>query len=482
MPAARFDDYDPGVGGVSRSVRAVWGLKSALIAGFTVVFALWVLWGIQLVRSLREIERSVSTVQETYSKGEEILLRIRTNVLLGSIYLRDALIDGASPRRQYYRELERFRVEADTLIQAYLGDVGPTERTEWARLRTELTDYWASREVAFSPERRTLLESADILRRQVVPRRESVLKILDQLGELQAAAEDRHRLEVAALYADFRGRLAWLGAGTLLVALFAAVLASRRAHLLQRQVERQRRSEQENRHDLERLSARLVNVQEEERRNLARELHDAVGQALTAVKMDIGIALRSDSEPRARVALEEAREIMEITLRGVRDLSQLLHPSTLDDFGLPATLSAYLRSFSARTGIRAHLAGTPEARLPANIEVCVYRIAQEALSNIATHSGATDCTVSLSATSTALQMTIEDNGHGLPKTAGSRRRGLGLVAMRERAQMLGGVFTIDDGPVSGTRIVVTLPLTGRETPEAAEHRQTSSAQPRILAG
>ena len=184
-----------------------------------------------------------------------------------------------------------------------------------------------------------------------------------------------------------------MGAGTLLVALVAAVVASKRVNRLQREIERQRRIEQSNREDLERLSARLVTVQEQERGALARELHDEVGQALTAVKMDIGIALRADIDSRVRSALEEAREISESTLRSVRDMSQLLHPSILDDFGLPATLTTYLRNFSRRTGIRAQLAETMDARLAPEIEVCVYRIVQEALSNVAQHSGATACTV-----------------------------------------------------------------------------------------
>src|SRR6185369_12434721 len=109
---------------------------------------------------------------------------------------------------------------------------------------------------------------------------------------------------------------------------------------------------------------------EQERRTLARELHDEVGQALTAVKMDIGIALRSEQlETRAHSALEEARDLSDHTLRSVRDMSQLLHPSALDDFGLPATLTAYLRNFSHRTGIRAQLAETMDMRLAAAIEL-----------------------------------------------------------------------------------------------------------------
>jgi signal transduction histidine kinase len=267
-------------------------------------------------------------------------------------------------------------------------------------------------------------------------------------------------LEISLLYRQVRTRLLTMGAVTLVVALLVAVMASRHVSGLQREIDRQRRIERDNREDLERLSARLVDVQEQERRSLARELHDEVGQALTAVKMDIGIALRTEVEPRVRTALEEARDLSENALRSVRDMSQLLHPSALDDFGLPATLTTYLRTFSHRTSIRAQLAETLETRLAPEIEVAVYRIVQEALSNVARHSGATACTVSLNSGRGVLRLVIEDNGRGIGPVATrlTSGRGLGLIGMRERAQALGGTFTIRERDGGGTIVAVTLPL------------------------
>jgi signal transduction histidine kinase len=185
-----------------------------------------------------------------------------------------------------------------------------------------------------------------------------------------------------------------------------------------------------------------------------------VGQALTAVKMDISMVLRGDPDHRTRTALEEARDLSDNILRSVRDMSQLLHPSALDDFGLPATLTAYLRNFSHRTGIRAQLAETMDARLAPAIELCVYRIVQEALNNIAQHSGATACTVSLNAGGGLLRLVVEDNGRGIDAAAGrlASGRGLGLIGMRERAQALGGTFTIGERAGGGTSLAVTLPL------------------------
>lgn len=456
-------------GSAPRSVRV------ALLAGFAVVFALWLLWGYQLVRSLRQIEQSVATVHAAYVRGEQTLSKIRTNVLLGSIYLRDALIDGASPRREAYRtELMRLRTEAEQLLADYLPDVSsPEEREHWTHLQAELADYWASRDVAFSEQAKTPDEAAALLRNRVVPKRDTVLQIVDQLAALQSVANQRRQAEIDTLYRQVRARLLSMGAGTLLVALLVAVMASRHVNRLQREIERQRRSEQHNREDLERLSARLVHVQEQERGVLARELHDEVGQALTAVKMDIGLALRGDLDTRTRGALEEARDLSENILRSVRDMSQLLHPSALDDFGLPATLTTYLRNFSHRTGIRAQLAETMEARLAPEIELCVYRIVQEALSNIAQHSGASACTVSLNAGGGILRLVVDDNGRGLhdSPTRLASGRGLGLIGMRERAQALGGTFTIKQRDGGGTSVAVALPL---EAPTVTNNADTES--------
>jgi signal transduction histidine kinase len=464
-PAHRDGPVPHGSGSVGSAIRRNPGIQVAIVLGFASVFGLWLLWGFQLLRSLRDVERNISAVHESQSRGEQALVRIRTNVLLGSIHLRDALIDTGSSGRDYYRrEITRLRDEVELLLRDHMPDASsPVERSHWARLQVELGEYWASREIAFA----TGTESpppdlaGTILRSRVVPRRNTILEVLDQLGALQAASTQRYRDRAEVLYGQTRARLVSVGAVALVVALLVAVFASRYVNRLQRHIERQHRSEQDNRQDLERLSARLVDAQEDERRHLARELHDEVGQALTAVKMDIGLALRANIEPRVRSALEEAKEITDSTLQGIRDLSQLLHPSMLDDFGLPATLAAHLRGFSQRTGIRAQLGEMITGRMAAPVEVCIYRIVQEALNNVARHSGASACTVSLSAGDAWIRVIVEDNGRGFGPTSvvgsASPRRGLGLIGMRERAQALGGTFAVESPAGGGTRIIAIVP-------------------------
>jgi signal transduction histidine kinase len=453
-----------------RALRPTKTIRGALVAGFAVVFGVWLFAGYELIRSLGDVERQVAVSIDSFAHNRDTLSTIRQNVLLGSLHVRDALIDTGMARDTYREELRRVRDEIDARLDSYKRDPQlPSEEEYIAELRTSLEDYWASIDFVFSPALPTLLNpSAALLRSEVLPRRESVTRVLDDLRTLQQFALEQHDDRLAELYGRVRARFLWIVSGTLVLGIAVAGFAFWHVSGLEGEIHRQRLAEAQNRQDLERLSARLVDAQEQERRSLARELHDEVGQALTAIKMEVGVAMRGSADARVRSSLEEARSIAETTLQSVRDLSQLLHPSMLDDFGLPETLAAYLRNFSKRTGIRTQLTHDGlQNRLPADVEVCIYRIVQEALTNVARHSGAASCSVSVVRRSGQVNLAIEDQGRGL--TAAARmsepRRGLGLIGMRERAQALAGRFAIENRPEGGTRVSVTLPV-----PAATEAR------------
>jgi signal transduction histidine kinase len=463
------DHYDPVVSRdtspPAQHVRPTSTIRGALIAGFAVVFGLWTLSGYELVRRLRDVEQKTAAEYQAAIRGERVLSTVRTNVLLGSIYIRDALIDNRTMPREYYRdELSEIRVEVERMLPAYLNDVSSDEeRQHWQELQRQLQQFWKSREMVLVPEGPlATFEAASILRRRVVPTRQTILEIVDRISELQRLSQRRHELEISTLYAELRNRLLMIGTLAFVMGVAVAMFATRHVAGLEGEIERQRRAERHTRRELERLSARLVTVQEEERRSLARELHDEVGQALTAIKMDVSVALRgADSQSRERSSLEDARAIAENTLQSVRDLSQLLHPSVLDDFGLPETLTAYLRSFSKRTGIQADFVQhAMTARLAPDTEVCIYRIVQEALTNVARHSGARRVRVTLERTDDALTLLVEDDGRGIEASGGGETTsgGLGLVGMRERAQAVGGSFAIRSQPGQGTKIQVLIPI------------------------
>jgi signal transduction histidine kinase len=448
----------------SRQLRPISTIRGALVAGFAIVFAVWAFAGYELIRSVRNVEREVAAAHNSFTRATDTRSIIRRNVLMGSIYVRDVLIEPGSVARESYRdELRVLRSEIDEEMPALATLDQPREREQYQRLQVRLDQFWDSLDFVFEPLPLDTVRAASILRRDVLPARDEVLQVLDELRQLQIFSQAEHDAQVALLYHNVRVRFLQIVTSALVMGIAIAWFAFWHVGRLARELHRQRLAETETRRELERLSARLVDAQEEERRNLARELHDEIGQALTAIKMDVGIALRSAAtDARSRASLDEARTIVESTLQSVRDMSQLLHPSMLDDFGLPETLAAYLRSFSKRTGIRSQLTHEGlDTRLPAEIEVCIYRIVQEALTNVAHHSNASSCTVNVVRRGDVVQLVIEDTGRGMT-SAGNRitdaRRGLGLIGMRERAQALSGRFAIENRNEGGTRISVTLPV------------------------
>jgi signal transduction histidine kinase len=215
---------------------------------------------------------------------------------------------------------------------------------------------------------------------------------------------------------------------------------------------------------LRRLSQRMMRVSERTMRRLARELHDDLGQALTAVKMDLGLIERQldgDSETCSR--LREARNQIGAVLQEVRHLSQLLRPAVLDDLGLVPAVQSYIARFSRRTGIPVELdSPAAETRLPRSLEVALYRVLQEVLTNVARHANAEHVNVRLDVTDQAATLQITDDGHGFDAAAFLRSppagHGMGVIGMQERVAGYGGQFAIESQQGAGTRVELSIPL------------------------
>ena len=226
----------------------------------------------------------------------------------------------------------------------------------------------------------------------------------------------------------------------------------------------ERRSE-EAEHQMRELSQQLVNTQEEERRNLSRELHDHVAQVLTGLRMELGRIERISATVGPAVA--ECKELVDDMFRTVRNLALGLRPSMLDDFGLQAALEWHARDFMARYAIDVDLRIKGDYdRLPDKYRTCVYRVVQEAMTNCARHASAKSIRIEVTADEGQLRVSVNDNGVGLDPA--HRRRGLGLRGIDERVKDLHGTMTISRGHDRGTTLIVhlPLPLSGMEAPLA----------------
>jgi signal transduction histidine kinase len=233
------------------------------------------------------------------------------------------------------------------------------------------------------------------------------------------------------------------------------------------------------------LSAKLVAAQEQERRRIGCELHDEIGQALTAIKVEVALAERDATTPSGcAAALARLRTITDRTLQSVRDVSRLLHPLDLDDLGLPDAMASYVREFSQRTGVKTSFASDDlPARLAPEIEICAYRIVQEALTNVARHAAASRCQVELRKQDAGIALVVEDDGKGFDQallSSGQAPRGLGLLGMRERVNGLRGDFRLETSPGTGTRLTVHLPdlPAPAGAPDAEAERGENADSPR----
>lgn len=211
---------------------------------------------------------------------------------------------------------------------------------------------------------------------------------------------------------------------------------------------------------LHRSRERIVNAREEERRRLRRDLHDGLGSSLATMTLHLNEAIRlqPDDPERSKQALETVQQQMKEAIADIRRLVYSLRPPALDEFGLAFALQELSQQVQS-SSLRIYLEGTDrELALSAAAEVAVYRIVQEAMTNVVRHAKASVCRISLQMESGALHIRIEDNGTGMPAHA---KPGIGMYSIRERAEELGGSFVLESAPGNGTRIHVRLPAEER---------------------
>lgn len=300
-----------------------------------------------------------------------------------------------------------------------------------------------------------------LARKKDVVRREEILDQLSQnrqqmTSSLEAAYEQGELLR-ESVYEQGHSLLRWTTwtfAGCVALWLACAIWAVNASTALFRRLEQQASA-------LTRLQYQFLETQENTARRFSHELHDELGQSLTAVKANL-TALHVQSEP-ARV--DDCMKLVDQVISDVREMSQLLRPTMLDDFGLDAALRSLTESFSQRTGIVTEYESTLSGqRLSDQAETSLFRIAQEALTNVARHAQASEVKVGVARNDGQVSLTIRDNGKGMetPKRKASKRTlkdgGLGIAGMETRAQACGGRLSVESSPGNGMKVEVTCPI------------------------
>ncbi len=445
-------------------LRHTLSLRKLLLLGFGGIFAIWLPSAYALSTEMLEADARSLAIRTRFLRNEQLLSTVRTQALLGAVFVRDALLETPGSLGSAQSQLTEIRVAIDRALEAYVPTPNSTvEREEWIHLQSELRDYWNSFTLVLpAADGGSSPTPAAYLRDSLLPKREAVISISDRIHTLNREAFEAEVSELAELRRLLRQQVWYTSLGAVALGLGIAFFASRAAGNLESRIREQHAQELQHKHELGRLSAKLLQAQEDERRRIARELHDEIGQALSALKLELAVAERE--AVAGREPLAEARSITEKALQSVRDISQLLHPSMLDDLGLVDTATWYTRAFSRRSGIRTDLTTeTLDPRLPPEIEACIYRVIQEALTNVARHAEATECRVRIERRDRAVLLTVSDNGKGFQQELARppAERGLGLVGVRERVTGFGGSLRIDSVAGAGTTLEVLLPLPAR---------------------
>jgi signal transduction histidine kinase len=261
--------------------------------------------------------------------------------------------------------------------------------------------------------------------------------------------------------------------------------ANRRAHTNLEELVRERSSELSAANDnLRSLTGRLLELRDEERRSLSRELHDSVGQLLAAISMNDSALKKMPLPPAAVVAITDNDELVQEASRQIRTLSHLLHPPLLDELGLVSALKVYVEGFSKRSGIAVALHAPDDlCRLTDQVELAAFRVVQECLTNIHRHSGSRDGSIEVTRTSGTLQVSVRDSGRGIAGrnlNGAGGQPGVGLRGMTERVRQLGGALRLDSGE-RGTTVTANLPIAAAEknaaTPKVDSLHPPLSAEP-----
>jgi signal transduction histidine kinase len=442
-------------------IRPPRGGRPLLLAGFGGLLALMLLAGADALLVLRQVRSSDARERDLYLARSRALNRVRSGIYQSAIVLRDFLL--AADAETAAAQLEKWRTTrrgADTALADCAAMLDPAELAPFRNLQSEVVAYWELLEsVSQTPEKERRSEGTSYyLSGELVRRRTAMLELVDGIDQLSMRQLADGDAKLNATFDRLRLRVTLMLSATVSLGLILAGFTIRRTLHLESELQKRYEEGVRARQELKELSASLVSAQERERRAISRELHDEVGQSLSALLMEAGNAAASVPPGSAEVRrhVESIKKLAEASVNVIRNMTLLLRPSMLDDFGLVPALEWQAREVSKRTGMRVQVAaGETSTELPDEHKTCIYRVVQEALHNCARHAQARSVKVVVRQEPSRIVLSVTDDGRGFDAR---RVRGLGLVGMAERVNNLGGAFQVDSHPGAGTTVAVELPV------------------------
>ncbi len=438
----------------SLSIRLLAGLLCSLIA-----LALYAGYTATQLRVLRRLQ---SEIIDRNRRDSLLLVRVQNDLNLLGLGMRDMLDarDGYS-LTAWRSQFQRIRFDLEDAM-AREAAVAPDGRTadQSRYLASSVAQFWDALDRTFDLAARDETEARTQVRLSLQARQAAMSAAVSRLLVQNNESEERAARRTQAIHAQVERNLyIFLGAMLLLLAAVSAYLIGYNRRVFDRVTTLSRRRSE--------LAQQLISMQESTFRSISRELHDDFGQILTAVGAMLQRAGRlAAAYPEAmRQELREVHEIVQAALEKVRSLSQALHPVMLEEVGFESAVDTYLPVFERRTGIAVRCTKSGEGgEIPREVGVHLYRVLQEALNNVARHSGANQVEVRLTRAPARITLEIEDYGAGFQ---GAGRTGLGLISMRERAELAGGSIEFAKGAAGGALVRMWAPVAAEETNVAA---------------
>ncbi|MCU1294682.1 MAG: sensor histidine kinase [Bryobacterales bacterium] len=433
----------------SPTLRLLFGLLITLAA--VTCFSSYSLYQVTMLRQLQ-----TQTI-DLNRHDSLLLLRVQNDVNILGLKLQDMTERPHLARIAQYRdEFDRLRSDLQHAVEADAKFAHATHRGEsQLRLTASLRHFWLTTDEVFNAANTGHEEAArSLASRELSDQQIVIARRLSNLLERNNQTEQEADLKIAAIYdRSEKDTYAFLAAtiSAVLITSLYLIYSNRKLFDKLESLSGQRRV----------LAARLISVQEEVLRSVSRELHDEFGQILTAVGAMLTRAERKGVPPDSplRTELSEVKEITQATLEKMRSLSQMLHPAILDDYGLAKGIEWYAEVFERQTGIHTSaVVRGPVVRITGAPATHCFRIVQEALNNAAKHSGTKSAEVEMLFSPNFLTIHVRDFGKGIPGSKRRNKPGLGLIAMHERAEILGGKLDVRSEGTSGTTVSLTIPL------------------------
>jgi len=435
-------------------------LRLTLLISFGGLLALMVIAGLQALNLARQLHAREEQIRQAFLAHTQPLLILSSTIWIYNDRMQEYLLSG-DPQAQGLtgQEFSRLSGEINSTLKMFPQTRQPQERALIDSLERLFAEQQGMLDPMFSWSREERHRQAmRLLQEKVVPEQARIHETAEKIALWNAQQMGETDREIFASFSSLQARQSRLFALSL-AAGFALSLASA-FYLLHLEQEGRRRFQElaRSRSQLEELSARLVDAQESERRSISRELHDEVGQSLGALLVEVGrlSALLPPAAPQIKEHVDKIKSVAESTVQTVRNIALLLRPSMLDDLGLIAALEWQGREVSRRSDMEVEIESADVSeKLPDEYQICIYRLVQEALNNAARHSSAKNAKVAVQQSADKILVSVSDDGRGLDPR---RVRGLGILGMEERVRRLGGTFTIDSKPQSGTTVRAEFPL------------------------